>query len=68
MGSEDFGFLMKRFPGCYVRYGARIEGKGYIPLHSPQFDIDEDVLRVGAAFLEQVTREAIQDYTHEVSD
>ncbi len=61
MGAEDFSYYLKRLPGCYVRYGARLTDDGYIPLHSPHFDINEDVLWVGATFLEQVAREAIQE-------
>lgn len=49
-------------PGCYVRFGARHQDQEYIPLHSPAFDIDETVLKVGAAFFDEVAREAIRDY------
>lgn len=59
MGAEDFSFYLDVVPGCYVRLGARGEGEEYVPLHSPRFDIDEQVLRTGSAFFEQVAREAI---------
>jgi hippurate hydrolase len=49
-------------PGCYVRFGARMQEDIYIPLHSPRFDIDENVLGVGTAFLERVARVAIDRY------
>jgi amidohydrolase len=62
MGSEDFSYYLKELPGCYVRFGARIEDREYIPLHSPAFDIDEGVLKVGAAFFDQVVREALREY------
>ena len=29
-----------------------------MPLHSPSFDIDEGVLRVGAAFFDEVVRQS----------
>ena len=61
MGSEDFSYYLQRFPGCYVRFGARIHERAYIPLHSPSFDIDECVLAVGAAFFDAVARRAIQE-------
>ena len=63
MGSEDFLYYLNEIPGCYVRFGARLNCKEYIPLHSPAFDIDEAVLKVGAAYFDQVVREAIYDYS-----
>jgi hippurate hydrolase len=44
-----------------VRFGARIHEREYLPLHSPSFDIDERVLQVGAAFYDEVAREAIRE-------
>jgi hippurate hydrolase len=58
MGAEDFSYYLEHIPGCYVRFGARSENMKYIPLHSPSFDIEEGVLRVGAAFFDQVARDA----------
>jgi len=62
MGAEDFSFYLQQLPGCYVRFGARLRENEYIPLHSPAFDIDENVLKVGAAFFDQVAREALAAY------
>jgi hippurate hydrolase len=62
MGSEDFSYYLREIPGCYVRFGARRTEEEYIPLHSPSFDIDEQVLKVGAAFFEEAAREAIREY------
>jgi len=59
MGSEDFGFLLQRIPGCYVRFGTRGDDDRYIPLHSPHFDVDESVLPIGARYFDQVVRRAI---------
>ncbi len=61
MGSEDFSYYLHSIPGCYVRFGARQKEKEYIPLHSPEFDIDEAVLRVGAHYFEQVARHAARE-------
>ncbi len=61
MGSEDFSFYLKSIPGCYVRFGARREESEYIPLHSPEFDINEEVLLVGSAFFDEVVREAARE-------
>jgi len=58
MGSEDFAFYLEKIPGCYVRFGARRREDKYIPLHSPEFDINEEVLKVGSAYFDEVIREA----------
>ncbi len=63
MGSEDFSYYLRKMPGCYVRFGARKHSQEYIPLHSPEFDINEDVLSVGAAFFDEVIRVSTTDYS-----
>jgi hippurate hydrolase len=62
MGGEDFSFYLQKVPGCYMRLGARGEGQEFVPLHSSSFDIDERVLRVGAACFDQLVREAAALY------
>lgn len=64
MGSEDFSFYLQKMPGCYVRFGARQKDQRFVPLHSPEFDIDEQVLPVGAAFFSQIARQAETLYQH----
>ncbi len=59
MGSEDFAFFLQKLPGAYVRFGARRADEEHIPLHSPSFTIDEEVMKVGAAYFDEVVREAI---------
>ena len=52
MGGEDFAYYLKKTKGAYFRLGTRNEEKGIIhPLHSAYFDIDEDILPIGSAFL-----------------
>ena len=58
MGAEDFGNYMQHVPGCYVRFGSRVAGKEGYPAHSSRFDVDEDVLRIGAAYYHAVARHA----------
>lgn len=64
MGAEDFSYYLEKVPGCYVRFGACRAGWENIPLHSPSFDFDEDVLKVGAAFFDQLVREAVNEYAN----
>jgi hippurate hydrolase len=63
MGSEDFSYYLRDMPGCLVRFGARAPGREYLPLHSPAFDVDENVLMVGARYFDAVARRAIEVFT-----
>lgn len=58
MGSEDFAYYLQEIPGCFVRLGARAPAADFLPLHSPAFDLDEGVLSIGAAYFEQLVRQA----------
>lgn len=60
MGAEDFSFYLEKMPGCYVRIGTRGTDDEYVPLHSPLFDVDESVLKIGATFFDRVAREALR--------
>ncbi len=51
MGSEDFAFYLDTVPGAMVRLGCTSAKAGGAMLHSPHFDIDEEVMRVGAKIL-----------------
>ena len=52
MGSEDMSIWLDAVPGCFFFIGSANEEKGFIaPHHHPMFDIDEDVLPMGAAAL-----------------
>lgn len=51
MGGEDFAYFAERIPGCMFRLGCRGDGNDGVPLHAPQFDIDEKALTVGAKLL-----------------
>ena len=47
-GSEDFAYFLERCPGAGYELGCSNEAKGITSmLHTPQFDIDEDVLPLG---------------------
>jgi amidohydrolase len=50
MGAEDFSVLSAVAPGAMFRLGCRIEGDER-KAHSPNFDLDEGCLPVGAAIL-----------------
>lgn len=54
MGGEDFSRYLNLMPGCYVRYGARVEGREGFPSHSSKFEFDEEALAIGAAWLAEI--------------
>jgi hippurate hydrolase len=60
MGGEDFSYYLQKVPGCFVRFGASMDGSEYVASHSAAFDFDEEAIRVGAAFLAEAARRAIE--------
>lgn len=57
MGGEDFAYYVRKVPGCYIRFGAQIEGKEY-PAHSSRFVFDEKALLIGAKYFKQIALNA----------
>jgi amidohydrolase len=58
MGSEDFSYYLQKIPGTFVFLGAENKEKGILhPQHHPKYDIDEDILPVGAALHAAVAME-----------
>lgn len=51
MGSEDFAFYLDHVPGAMIRIGCASPQLGNAPLHSPNFDIDEAAIGIGAKIL-----------------
>lgn len=50
MGSEDFSYYLQKIPGTFAFLGVENKEKGIIfPQHHPKYDIDEDILPIGAA-------------------
>jgi len=52
MGAEDFAFYSQVIPACFFRLGVASPEKGVGPtVHTPQFDIDESALEIGAGIM-----------------
>jgi hippurate hydrolase len=49
MGAEDFSFMLKEKPGCYVWIGNG-PGEGGCLLHNARYDFNDDVLGLGASY------------------
>jgi hippurate hydrolase len=47
--AEDFAYMLQKRPGCYLGLGIGNE-PGRPPLHSPQYDFNDDCLVLGATF------------------
>ncbi|HCS22010.1 MAG TPA: amidohydrolase [Bacteroidetes bacterium] len=52
MAAEDFSYYSQEMPACFYRLGVRNEAKGITSsVHTPNFDIDEDALLIGAGLM-----------------
>jgi amidohydrolase len=47
MGAEDFSYMLEQRPGSYIFMGG---GRPEAPLHSPQYDFNDEALSVGASY------------------
>ena len=60
LGGEDFAYYLQQVPGCFVRFGAAKDGNEKIASHSPSFDFNEEVLRVGSAYMSELVRHSLK--------
>ena len=49
MGSEDFAFMLRERPGCYVWLGSGSTEGGCV-LHNPRYDFNDAILPIGAGY------------------
>lgn len=49
MGSEDFAHMALARPGCFLFIGNGTEGPQARPLHSADYDFNDDILTIGAS-------------------
>lgn len=62
MGSEDFAALARAVPGCFAFLGTGIApGRGGVPLHSHDYDFNDDVLDVGMGFYLALVRSILAE-------
>jgi amidohydrolase len=57
LGGEDFACYQQKIPGALLRIGSACGDRGRAHLHSPHFDVDEEVLRVAVSLF---TRSVLQ--------
>ena len=63
LASDDMSLFLERRPGCYFRVGAAPEGRAQAPHHSPDFEISEGSLAVGARVAASVLLHALEPIT-----
>ncbi|GJL87350.1 MAG: amidohydrolase [Minwuia thermotolerans] len=50
MGAEDFGWMLRERPGCYMFVGNGEGEGGGCEVHNPNYDFNDETLPVGAAY------------------
>ncbi len=48
--SEDFARMLAVKPGCYILIGNGLDGHCGATLHNPNYDLNDDILAIGAAY------------------
>jgi len=56
MGAEDFSYMAQVARGAMFRLGVKLPGGAARYLHTSTFDLDEEVLSIGAALLAETAR------------
>lgn len=66
MAGEDFSFIARAVPACFLFLGTRNESIGAVHgLHTPRFTLDEGVLKVGAALHAALASEFLQQHARQ---
>lgn len=49
-GSEDFAFMLREKPGCYVLIGNGTDSSGGCMIHNPHYDFNDEAIPLGATY------------------
>ncbi|MGE5945813.1 MAG: M20 aminoacylase family protein [Betaproteobacteria bacterium] len=58
MGAEDFAYMLREKPGCYVWLGNG-PGTGGCTLHNPHYDFNDEILVHGVAYWARLVQRAL---------
>ncbi|MEY2631675.1 MAG: hypothetical protein RIR00_329 [Pseudomonadota bacterium] len=58
MGAEDFAYMLKEKPGCYVWLGNG-PGTGGCTLHNPHYDFNDEALALGVSYWVELALSAL---------
>ena len=56
MGAEDFGWMLRAQPGCYLLLGA---GEERAMLHHPRYDFNDSLIPIGASYWVRLVEESL---------
>jgi len=60
MGGEDFSFMLLEKPGAYIKLGQAAGAKGSAPVHTVQYDFNDDLLPIGASFFAGIVEQELK--------
>jgi len=60
MGAEDFAFMLQQKPGCYIWIGNG-SSEGSCLLHNPNYDFNDEILPLGAAYWVKLAENELPD-------
>ena len=58
MGAEDFAYMLREKPGCYLWLGNG-PGTGGCTLHNPHYDFNDDIIGLGVSLWVNLVRRAL---------
>jgi amidohydrolase len=58
MGAEDFSYMLREKPGCYVWIGNGM-AEGGCMLHNPRYDFNDAILPLGVAYWVELVKRAL---------
>jgi hippurate hydrolase len=64
MGAEDFAYMLREIPGCYVWLGngsAADAGVGACSLHNPHYDFNDQIIPLGVAYWVRLAQHQLGD-------
>lgn len=62
MGTEDFAFIAKEVPSCFVLLGTRVTDGPAHSIHNSKMVVNEDALPFGTAYFAQATMDLLELY------
>ena len=58
--SEDFSIMSEEKPGCFVLMGNGTEGSYAKPLHSPDYDFNDELLVIGSSYWSELVEQQLK--------
>jgi len=59
MGAEDFAYMLREKPGCYIWIGNG-QAEGGCMLHNPRYDFNDDILALGSTYWVKLVEKLLQ--------